>query len=170
MTRTMYDSVNLKAITHPLPDHSLVAYYLDGPRAVASVAEVATMFPGASLNPIDVNGTRANWARTVDCETSDVTPEMLEQWLNEFALTNPAYDSGARGVVYCDRSSIPAVRIGTGKHVLGRDYYIWVATGDGTVENAASLGLPMRSVIACQNHWLRGYDTSVVFTSQFLPN
>lgn len=160
--REMFDSVNIFTIPKPLPARAIVAYYCDGPRAVATRAQVQEQFPGTRLNPIDVNGTRASIARTADCETEDITPEMLEQWLTDFKNTNPDYEHGARGVVYCDRFSIPAVRIGTGRWVLGKDYYLWVATGDGSIYQGPG-------VIACQNIWRPGYDRSIVFSPQFLP-
>lgn len=164
-TRTMYDSVNLAYVAKnvKIPPHSIVAYYCDGPRAILTGAQVQDMFPDSQLNPIDVNGTRARIARSVDCETEDVTPDMLEQWLTDFKNDNPAYEHGARGEIYCDRVNIPLVRKGTGKYILGRDYYLWIATGDGTIYTGTGVN-------ACQNRWLRGYDTSVVFDPRFLPN
>lgn len=161
--RTMYDSVNLYAIPRPLPAHSIIAFYLDGPRAVASIKQVDTLFPGVRQNPIDVNGTRANYARTVDCETLDVPAGELEQWLTDFKDTNPGYEHGARGIVYTDRDNIPAVRQGTGRYVLAKDYYLWVATGDGTLYTG-------EGVVACQYRWLRDYDVSAVFDPRFLPD
>src|SRR5580700_4656047 len=96
--RIMYDSVNLYGIPRPVPSNGLVAFYLDGPYAVASVAEVEALFPKISLVPIDVNGSRANYARALDVETGDATPEMCEQWLTEFKATNPRYAVGGRGL------------------------------------------------------------------------
>jgi hypothetical protein len=176
-TRTMFDSVNLYGIPRPLPAHSVVAYYLDGPYAVASVAEVAALFPGTSLNPIDVNGTRADYARTLDVETGDATPTMCEQWLAEFNATNPRYAVGGRGLIYSDQSNLEAIRIGTGRYVLGRDYSLWVATGDGFVVTPAYLRAkypaypwPDGCVTACQNVWARTYDSSVIEADNFLPD
>jgi hypothetical protein len=167
----MYDATHLAGIPKPILANSLVAYYLDGPFAVKSVQDVVNMFPpDITFNPIDVLGTRANYARTVDCETLDVPADQLEQWVQDFGETNPEYENGARAVVYSNRDNIADVRTGTGRYILGRDYYLWVATGDGTIVTAADLGLPANSVIACQNEWLRLYDTSVVFSAQFLPN
>ena len=36
-------------------------------------------------------------------------------------------------VVYCNRATIPQVRVDTGTQVLGVDYFLWVATLDGTL-------------------------------------
>ena len=168
MTRTMYDSVNLHAIPRPLPDHSLVAYYLDGPYAVATVAEVEAMFPTARLVPIDVNNSRADYARALDVENGDATPADCEGWLTRFKASNPGYHGGARGLIYCNRSNIAAVREGTGPYRLGIDYTMWVATGDGTL--ISNVDEVPNSVTACQNLWRATYDTSEVFASGFLPN
>lgn len=164
-TRIMFDSVNLAYVAKNvrIPPHSLIAYYCDGPRAILTPTQVQDLFPDCKLNPIDVNGTRAHEARTADCETEDITPDMLEQWLTDFKNTNPAYEHGARGEIYCDRNNIPLVRRGTGKYVLGVDYYLWIATGDGSLYTGSGIN-------ACQNLWKRGYDTSVVFDPRFLPS
>lgn len=174
--RTMYDSVNLHGIPRPLPAHSIVAYYLDGHYAVASVAEVQALFPTARLNPIDVNGSRANFARTLDVEPFDVNPSDCAQWLTEFKATNPAYKNGARGVMYSSVDTLPAIRTGTGPYVLGRDYFIWPATGDGSIVTPELLrvkfphfGWPDGCVVACQNLWHRTYDSSVILNNAFLP-
>lgn len=161
-SRIQYDSVDLRAIPLPISPTDIVAYYCDGPRATMTRAEVEIMFPRNRLNPIDVNTTRASIARTVDCESKDVPAEALEQWLTDFKNTNPGYEHGARGVVYSDRSNLPAVRKGTGRWILGKDYYLWVATGDGTLFTGPG-------IIMCQNRWLLKYDTSVVFDDRFLP-
>lgn len=177
MTRTMYDSVNLHGIPRPLPPHSVVAYYLDGHYAVASVAEVEAMFPNTSLNPIDVNGTRANFARTLDVESGDATPEQCEQWLTDFKADNPRYAVGGRGLLYSDQANLEAIRVGTGRYVLGRDYSLWVATGDGLVVTPEYLrakypgyAWPDGCVTACQNLWHRTYDSSVILNANFLPD
>jgi hypothetical protein len=176
MTRLMYDSVNLYGIPKPLPPGALVAYYLDGPYAVASVAKVQAMFKGHKLNPIDVNGSRANYARSLDVETGDVRPADTGQWLTEFKHTNPGYAGGARGLIYSDQSNLEAIRVGTGPYILGRDYFLWVATGDGFVVTPQYLRAkypaypwPDGCVVACQNVWAHTYDSSVVLDAAFLP-
>jgi hypothetical protein len=175
--RTMYDSVNLYGIPRPLPASDLVAYYLDGPYAVASVAQVEALFPGHRLVPIDVNGARADYARALDVETGDVQPSDCAQWLTEFKATNPGYAGGARGLIYSDVSDLEAIRVGTGPYILGRDYTLWVATGDGLVVTPAYLrakypgyAWPDGCVAACQNVWSRTYDSSVVLDAEFLPS
>jgi hypothetical protein len=166
--RILYDSIVprgiLSAPAAARPRGTMVAYYLNGDFAVGSVAAVEELFPPDyyRLLPIDVRGTRPGAARAADVETGDMTPEMLEQWLQDFAGGNPGYAGGARGEIYCNRSSIAAVRAGTGRYVLGRDYCLWVATGDGTV-------YWQPGVNACQNVWGRLYDQSVIFDAGFLP-
>jgi hypothetical protein len=177
-TRLMYDSVNLKGIPNTIANNSIIAFYLDGEYAVPSISYVETLFPPSRFryNPIDVTASRADYARTLDVETGDAVPAQTEQWLREFAATNPAYPGGGRGVLYSDVSSLPAIRTGTGPYILGRDYYIWPATGDGSVVTPELLrakypqyAWPDGCVVACQNIWARTYDSSVVFDAGFLP-
>lgn len=177
MTRTMFDSVNLYGIPRPMAAANLVAFYLDGPYAVASIAEVAELFKGNRQVPIDVNGSRADYARALDVETGDVSPDDTAQWLTEFKATNPGYAGGARGLIYSDQSNLEAIRVGTGPYILGRDYTLWVATGDGFVVTPQFLrakypgyAWPDGCVTACQNVWSRTYDTSVVLVDNFLPS
>ncbi len=173
----MYDSVNLWGIPKPLPPHSIVAYYLDGPYAVASVAEVVAEFPGVSLNPIDVNASRGNYARTLDVESGDATPTDCERWLDVFKAWNPHYGGGARGILYSSVDTLPAIRVGTGPYLLGRDYYLWPATGDGSVVTPELLRArfpqyrwPDNCLVGCQNIWSRTFDSSVIFGDDFLPD
>jgi hypothetical protein len=163
--RTLYDSIDLRGIPAAgSPPGTMVAYYLNGYYSVSSIAHVESLFPPDHyrLIAIDVNGTRPDYARVADCETGDMTPGMLEQWLQDFAETNPGYADGARGEIYCNRSTIPAVRAGTGRYILGRDYMLWVATGDGTLYWQPGVNL-------CQQWWRRLYDQSAVFDAGFLP-
>lgn len=167
--RALYDSVSLPGILRGVPAAArprgtMVAYYLNGDFAVPSVAYVEDLLPPDYYRhlPVDVLGTRAKFARAGDVETGDMRPEMLEQWLQDFAEGNPAYELGGRGELYCNRSSIAAVRAGTGRYVLGRDYYLWVATGDGTL-------YWQPGVNACQTTWSRLFDRSVIFDPRFMP-
>lgn len=163
--RVLYDSVDLQGIPAAgSPPGTMIAYYLNGAFAVNSVAAVETQFPPHyfRLLPIDVTGARARAARVGDVETGDMRPEMCEQWLQDFAEGNPAHELGGRGELYCNRSSIAAIRRGTGRYILGRDYYLWVATGDGTL-------YWQPGVNACQNVWSRLFDSSVIFDHRFMP-
>jgi hypothetical protein len=164
-----YDSVNIHAIPKSIEDGSVISFYLYGDFAVASVLTVQKQFGSkVHYNPIDVNGRRANFARTVDVETGNVKPETLEEYITEWNAQSPYYANGGRCEVYCNRSTIPAVRAGTGKYILGRDYALWVATGDGTIATSETLDLRYNGSIIknavnmCQNRWLHGYDESVI--------
>jgi hypothetical protein len=161
MLRTMFDSVTPRVAPR---NCELFGYYLNGSYAVPSISYVTNLYPPPiSLVPIDANATRADFARVLDVERFDATPAQCEQWLTDFKEKNPSYHNGGRGVIYTTRSSIPAVRIGTGKYVLGKDYYLWIATGDGTLFTG-------EGVIACQNYWHKTYDSSVVYSPEWLPN
>lgn len=162
--RTLWDSVALPGITKAKRG-DLVAYYLNGRKfAVPSVAYVEGLFSPElyRLVPIDVVGDRAADARVVDVETEDVDPNSLEQWIQDFNEGNPSYDGGGRAEVYCSRDTIPAVRTGTGQYLLGRDYYLWIATGDGTLYRGPGVN-------ACQNVWSRTFDSSVVYDPRWMP-
>jgi len=162
--RTMWDSVNLRAITLAKRG-DIIAYYLnDGRYAVPSIAYVEDLFDPDKyrLAAIDTVGDRADFARILDVEKNLVDPGKCEQWLQDFAASNPSYEGGGRGEIYCNRSTIGAVRIGTGRYRLGRDYYLWVATGDGTLYRAFGVN-------ACQDTWRPTYDSSVVYDPRFMP-
>jgi hypothetical protein len=172
----MFDGVTLGNI--PATGCQMVAYYINGKYAVKSVAEVEARFPVKthSLVPIDVLGTRANFARVADVESGDIQASDLEAWITEWNATNPAYHTGGRPVPYCDRSTIPDVRIGTGKYVLGRDYYLWVSTldnslfPDGGSEILNGETYTTREVVACQYKTVDNlYDVSSVYSDQWLP-
>jgi hypothetical protein len=165
-----YDSVNIHAIPKALVSKGdVISYYLDGDYAVASVKTVQAVFgAGVHYNPIDVNGTRATMSRTIDVEKLDFPADSLEQYITEWNATNPRHKNGGRCMVYCDRDTIPDVRKGTGRYILGIDYTLWVATGDGTIATAESLDLRYNGSIVengvsmCQNLWFAGYDESVI--------
>jgi hypothetical protein len=163
--RALYDSVDLRGIPAAgSAPGTMIAYYLNGTFAVPSIAYVEKLYPPDyyRLLPIDTDGTGARFARAADVETGDMRPDMLEQWLQDFADGNPAHELGGRGELYCNRSTIAAVRAGTGRYVLGRDYYLWVATGDGTLYWEPGVN-------ACQNTWSRLFDKSVVYDPRFMP-
>jgi hypothetical protein len=153
----MLDSVNINDIPTD-KGASIIAYYVD----LTTSGAVSKRFPGLRQNPIDRHGNSARIARSFDVEEGLIRPSQLEQIIAEFNATNPTYRTGARAEIYCNRSTIPAVRVGTGKYVLGRDYYLWVATLDGTEYTGPGVN-------ACQIRDFGGYDESVVYDSRFLP-
>jgi hypothetical protein len=159
MNRVMFDSVNIKGIPHL--GGNMVAYYTNG-IGEASAAEIESAFPGWSHVPIDVKGDNAHIARVADVETLDITPARTEEWIRQFNDDNPAFHTGGRPVIYCNRSTIPAVRLGTGRWLLGKDYYLWVAAPKSMYTGFG--------VVACQNVWSRTFNSSVVFSDQWVPS
>lgn len=160
MNRIMFDSVNLYGI--PKIGGQLVAFYLDGIYAVASIAEVEAMFPKWQHVPIDVMGNRPDYARVFDVESGDIKPEDTERIITDYKRESPWYKTGGRPIIYCNRSTIPDVRLGTGKYLLGHDYFLWVAA-----PNSLYSGF---GVVACQNVWSRTFNSSVVFSDQWMPS
>jgi hypothetical protein len=159
MTRIMGDSAQYLNI--PL-NIEVAATYVNGSGAV-SEAKVQQRFPRAKYGwaRIDVLGSDPA-AGVRDWETGDKGGS-LEQW-----VIDHNHASGKRdAVVYCNRSTIPEVRQLTGTQVLGTDYFLWVATLDGTVYGPAQYP----HVIACQvkGAQLTGgdWDMSIVFDGSF---
>jgi hypothetical protein len=126
VARIMGDSTNLAHI--PLTVQ-IAAYYDDGSLGVATPAQVEQRFPHAKYGwcVIDVNGSTPA-ADVRDWETGDKAGS-LEQWV----IDHNAAAGKKNAVVYCNRSTIPEVRQLTGSQILGTDYWLWVATLDGTV-------------------------------------
>jgi hypothetical protein len=134
--------------------------YVTGHYAAPSGLEYE-LFPGHKFNFIDPQGSAPQLGRTLDVELGDASPDDCERWISDFNAENPAYRTGGRPVMYCDRANIPNVREGTGRYVLGKDYYLWVADPGGTYSGPG--------VIAVQNVWARTFDSSVVYSDAFLP-
>jgi hypothetical protein len=165
----MFDSVNIDKI--PVTGSQLIGYYLNGNYAVKSVADVEARFPSQKLIPIDVLGTRTNYARVFDVEKGDIQASQLEQIIANYNQDSPYYETGGRAVIYCDRTTIASVRVGTGKYLLGRDYYLWVSTLDGTEYTGGTDGVTVSDVVACQTETIDGvYDKSVVYSPLWVPS
>lgn len=157
MTRTMVDSSTFTDIPF---GHDIVAAYTDGHFGVVTQEQLETRFPADKYGHclVDVNGSTPR-ANARDWETGDKAGS-LEQWVGDH---NNATGKGD-AVVYCNKSTIPEVRSLTGGQVLGKDYWLWIATLDGSQYTAPG-------VIACQNlgsaqtggHW----DLSVVYDDRF---
>lgn len=157
-TRIMVDSVELSGMRDVPCD--IVAFYTD----LVSTAEAAAMYPGKRYNPIDRRGNTPQISRTLDVEPGCFWPANgCESYITEWNARNPAYHNGGRLVIYCSRGTIGEVRTGTGKYVHGKDYFLWVATGDGSLYTGPG-------VVACQNIWSRTYDSSVVYSSAWMPS
>lgn len=124
--RTMYDGINADAapIAKAFPQAAMVAGYANGAYAW-SAAEWA-LFPAAEHVTISVTAS-ADEGDVLDVEKGDATPAQTEAWI---AMRKAA--GLYRPTVYCDLATVPAVRTGTGKYVLGTDYDLWVADYDGS--------------------------------------
>lgn len=122
----MYDGINSLAagIARQFPDAPKVAYYVDGIYAW-SQAEIG-LFPRADHVTIAVRAS-TNAGDVLDVERYDASPDQAEGWI---AMRKAA--GLYRPTVYCSRAVVPAVRVGTGRFVLGTDYDLWVADYDGS--------------------------------------
>jgi hypothetical protein len=160
MTRIAGDSTTYTDI--PLTVQVAMTY-ATGSYAVAEAA-VEARFPRAKYGwaRIDTTGAGAAVASVRDWETGDKAGS-LEQWVIDHNKASGRKDA----VVYCNRSTVPEVRVKTGSQVLGQDYFLFVASLDGTVVTGPG-------IVACQvkganltgGHW----DESLVFsTALWLP-
>jgi hypothetical protein len=144
-----------------IPLHVDIAMvYATGHLGVVSVADLEARFPHHRYGHawVDVDGTMPH-VGIRDWENGDKSGS-LSDWVG--AHNDHAGERNA--VVYSNVSTIPEVRDLTGKHILGRDYYLFVATLDGIAYRAPG-------VIACQRdgteqtrgHW----DRSFVYDHRF---
>jgi hypothetical protein len=144
----------------PTSGLQMVAGYADG-RYDWTAAGWAR-FPGIPHVTIDVSGADLD-ADVLDVETGDATPAGAYTWLKgKIARGDPM------PVVYCNRSTQPAVEQATRELIHGRDYWFWIATLDGTAS------LPdMTGVVAVQDKGanLTGghYDESIVYDDAWKP-
>lgn len=147
----MLDGINALAagIAREFPNAAKIAGYVNGTYAW-SQAEW-NLFPRADHVTISVTAS-ADEGDVLDVETGDATPGQCEAWI---ALRKAA--GLWRPSVYCNLSTVPAVRIGTGKWVLGTDYDLWIADWDGTT------ALPYPLAAAKQERSTTGYDLSIVY-------
>jgi hypothetical protein len=164
--RVMGDSVS--PLTAIPPGVAIAAFYLTGSFAVTE-AQIQGRFPHQRYGwcGIDARGTMPA-AQARDWETGDKAGS-LEQWVISHNKASGKRDA----VVYCNRATIPEVRQLTGSQILGQDYFLWVATLDGTLvapgPDHLGGGPPYTypGVVACQ---IRGanltggdWDQSLVF-------
>jgi hypothetical protein len=151
MTVLMYDGINSLAagIAKAFPNAKKVAGYVNG-RYAWSQADWG-LFPDADHVTITVTAS-ANEGDVLDCENGDATPDQTGGWI---AMRKAA--GLYRPTVYCSLYSVPAVRAGTGKYVLGRDYDIWVADYDDSLSSVYPLAAAKQYLSAS---WA---DVSVVY-------
>lgn len=154
MTRIGGDSVNLAANPAGV---DIAFYYVNGHLGVATEAQAQARHPGKLVLGIDVTG--ASPAAAVrDWETGDKGGD-LEQWVKDHNKASGKSDA----CVYCNRATIAEVRQKTGSQVLGKDYYLWVSTLDGTLYTGTG-------VVACQVATIGGYDLSVIWDDGWHPS
>jgi hypothetical protein len=155
MTLIMRDSVTPMAI--PLAGTDIAAFYGDG--AFADGTLVRKRFPHTPVIGIDVNGSMPSMA-VRDWETGDKAGS-LEDWVINHNNSTGVKDA----VVYCNKSTLPEVRQLTGSQILGVDYFLWVATLDGTIFGPQDYP----HVLACQDKGSSqvhaNYDESLVWTT-----
>lgn len=158
--RIMGDSVDITKVPKTV---DIVATYADGHLGVIIEQLLEELFPPERYFHvlIDVNGSRPD-VHVRDWETGDKGGD-LRQWVIDHNCLTGKKDA----VVYCNQSTIAEVRRLTGDQILGKDYFLWVATLDGSVFRGPG-------VIACQNRGARqngaNFDTSQVFDDTFWVN
>jgi len=156
---TMYDGINSLAagIARAFPQAAKVAGYADG--LYAWTQAEWDLFPHADHVKIAVRAS-TNAGDVLDVERGDATPDGTAGWI---AMRKAA--GLYRPTIYCSLSVVPAVRAGTGKYILGKDYDIWVADYNGTGGKAPPPvpGLPAASWAAWQYESTAGWDASVVY-------
>src|ERR1700691_3628438 len=113
--RTMYDGISYdaKTIARNFPDAQLVAGYTDGIYAWSQADW--NLFPKSVHVTVTVNA--SNEADVLDVENGDATPAQTEGWIRARKAAGVYIPT-----IYCNLSTIPAVRVGTGPYVLGVDY------------------------------------------------
>lgn len=150
MTRLMYDGINSLAagIARQFPNAAMIAYYLNG--AYAWTQAQRDLFPHAGHVTITVTAS-ANAGDVLDVETGDATPDQAEGW-----ITMRKAAGLYRPTLYGSLDTVPALRIGTVKWVLGRDWDLWVAHYTGQPHVAYP------GAAATQYESTPGYDASEV--------
>jgi len=111
---------------------------------------------------IDLDGTTPQFCTVRDWENT-TEKGSLRNWVADH---NKAYGRKS-AVVYCDKSTIPDVRVQTGDQILGVDYWLWIATLDNSIFGPDQY----EHVIWCQNQGTAQtgghFDRSVVFSLPF---
>lgn len=158
MTRIACDSVRLLAD----PQAADVAFFYVNGSYAQKPSDVAARFPGKVTLGIDVLGT-APQAAVRDWETGDKGGN-LEQWVIGHNKASGAKDA----CVYCNRSTVAEVRQLTGTQVLGVDYWLIVATLDGTLVTGP--GIVGCQVVTTGPAATGQYDLSVIWDDGWHPS
>jgi len=153
----MYDGINTLAagIARSFPNAAMVAGYVNG--AYAWSQADWDLFPHAVHVQITVSAS-ANAGDVLDVESGDATPGQTAGWIRQRKAVGYYRPS-----IYCNLSTVPAVRQGTGSYILGKDYDIWVADWTGSPHEVTAPGLPSATCSATQYENTAGYDASVVY-------
>ncbi|MBO0802309.1 MAG: hypothetical protein J2P25_04450 [Nocardiopsaceae bacterium] len=162
MTRNMYDGINSDAATiaKKFPNAPLVAGYVNGNYAWSKADW--DLFPHAIKVKISISAS-ADIGDVLDVEAGDATPGETEGWIAKRKASGYR-----RPTIYCNRSTLPAVRKGTGKYVLNRDYDIWVADWTGSPHRVVSTGPGVSAPCsATQYKNTSDYDESVVYVDHW---
>jgi putative peptidoglycan binding protein len=137
-----------------------VMVYINGHYGVVTQAALEARYPHARFGHawIDVNGSRPD-ADIRDWETGDKSGD-LEDWVKK----HNAHSGKLDAVIYCNKSTILEVRSKTKSQRLGKDYYLFVATLDGSQYKADG-------IIACQYQGQAQthghFDRTVVYDDRF---
>lgn len=157
MPRIMTDSASGIANDPAWIDIALA--YLDGHLGVETTAQMEARFPHERYGWcfVDVTGA-APQAQVRDWETGDKGGS-LQQWVIDHNQISGKKDA----VVYCDRATIPEVRQLTGTQVLGTDYFLFVATLDGSLFGPAQYPHVVANQIMSSRQTGGNFDLSIVF-------
>jgi hypothetical protein len=150
MALIMRDSIDARAIPADTP---VVAGYGDGayiwsPSWIDG-SDWWALFPRAAQLVIVVSA--AHQGDVLDVEQGDATPQDVPGWIDRF--NRP---SRRRPTIYCNRSTIDAVRQAAG----GRAFDWWAATLDGTQQVAGA--------VAVQYVDTGAYDESIIWDAGWL--
>lgn len=157
MTRTMADTTSALATEPAWIDIALA--YTDGHLGVETRQQMEAAFPHSEYGWcfVDVTGA-APAAQVRDWENGDKGGS-LEQWVKDHNKASGKRDA----VIYCNRATISEVRQLTGTQVLGQDYFLFVATLDGTLFGPAQYPHVVANQIMSSRQTGGNYDLSIVF-------
>lgn len=155
MSEVMYDGINSDAaiIARTFPNTPYVAGYISG-RYAWSQADW-DLFPKANKIRIATNASVTD-GDVLDVEQGDALPSQCEAW-----ITKRKAAGLHRPTIYCSLSAVPAVRQGTGKWILGKDYDLWVALYDGSLSN------PVSGAVAKQYASGQNWDSNIVYDTNW---
>jgi hypothetical protein len=152
--RLMYDGIYPDAATIAALHPQMVAGYLDGSWAWS--AEDWGYFPSSTVKVQIVVTASANEGDVLDVENGDATPAQTEGWIRMRKAAGYY-----RPTIYCNLSTVPAVRSGTGPYVLGTDYDLWVADYDDSTASVYS------NSVATQYETTDDWDVSAVYDDEW---